>query len=99
MPRIANATTESEEHEEIEVTEEMVRAVLGVLHDFALPSITRQAESLELGTVSGRYSRRSTIVGGLARKSAASECASSIKSRKSLIRTLRVLISTVLAVN
>ena len=33
MSRIANATTEPEEHEEIEITEEMVSAGVGALED------------------------------------------------------------------
>lgn len=42
--RIANATTKAK----IEITEEMIEAVLRVLYEHALPTLTRQAESPEL---------------------------------------------------
>ena len=48
MNGIANAITERKEHDEIVVTQEMIKAVLAVLHDYALPSVARLAESPEL---------------------------------------------------
>jgi hypothetical protein len=49
---MANATSEPEEQGEIEITEEMIKAVLRVVYDHAFPSVTRQAESPELAEAS-----------------------------------------------
>jgi hypothetical protein len=82
MSRIANATTEPEEHGGIEITREMVEAGLQFLSEAGFPSLSARAESPEFV----EEFLRSSIVGGRARKDAVVASTSSMSTRKLLTK-------------